>query len=74
MVVKGENGCEKRRESGIWLMTLPIWMLWVLVVGLSGEMEVLSEDESGVGFLVWWILCMLSFGIVSGFGIYVGVQ
>lgn len=77
MVVRGENDLEKcgemKRESGVWLMLLPIWMMWVLFVGLWGEMEGLSEDQTGAGFLVWWVLCMLSFGIVSGLGIYVGV-
>lgn len=62
------------RQRGVWLMTLPIWMFWVLFVGLWGEKEGLSDDESGVRFLVWWMLCMLSFGMLSGLGIYVGVQ
>lgn len=73
MVIKGEKKVGKKREGGVWLMALPVWMVWVLVVGLWDENESLSRDESGVRFLVWWMLCMLSFGIVSGFAIYVGV-
>lgn len=71
--MKGKMKDETKRETGIWLMALPVWMLWVLVIGLWDEDKGLSGDKSGVRFLVWWMLCMLSFGIVSVIGIYVGV-
>lgn len=71
MVVKG--AMRVRDERGIWLMTLPVWMLWVLVVGIWGEVEVLSDDETGVGFLAWWMLCMLSFAMFSVIADFFGV-